>query len=81
MFRLLRPASHGGLGADLPAALDVYEALARADASAGWTVLIGSGSWVDLAGLPRAAFDEVFGREIVEAHLDACLADLGLRRE
>ena len=59
VFRLLRPPSHGGLGADLPAALEVYEALARADASTGWTVLIGSGSWIDLAGLPRAGFDEI----------------------
>jgi alkylation response protein AidB-like acyl-CoA dehydrogenase len=59
-FRLLRPPSHGGLGADLPAAGDVCEALARADASVAWTVLIGSGSWIDLAGLPRAGFDELF---------------------
>ena len=60
VFRLLRPPSHGGLGADLPAAMRVYEALARADASVGWTVLIGSGSWIDLAALPRATFDELF---------------------
>jgi hypothetical protein len=33
----------------------VYEALARADASVGWTVTIGSGSWCDLAPLPRAS--------------------------
>jgi alkylation response protein AidB-like acyl-CoA dehydrogenase len=59
VFRLLRPPSHGGIGADLPAALEVYEALARADASTAWTVLIGSGSWIDLAGLPRGAFDEI----------------------
>ena len=60
VFRLLRPATHGGAGADLPGAMRVYEELARADASVGWTVMIGSGSWCDLAPLPRAAFDELF---------------------
>ena len=59
-FRLLLPQSHGGVGADLPAALQVYEALARADASLAWTVMIGGGAWCDLAGLPRASFDALF---------------------
>ena len=36
------------------------ETLARADASTGWTVMIGAGSWIDLAGLPRATFDAMF---------------------
>jgi indole-3-acetate monooxygenase len=60
VFRVLRPASHGGIGADLPGAMRVYEELARADASVGWTVMIGSGSWCDLAPLPRPTFDELF---------------------
>lgn len=60
VLRLLRPAIHGGAGADLPGAMRVYEALARADASVGWTVMIGSGSWCDLAPLPRATFDALF---------------------
>lgn len=60
VFRLLRPPTHGGLGADLADAMRVYEALARADASVGWTAMIGSGSWVDLAALPGEAFDELF---------------------
>jgi alkylation response protein AidB-like acyl-CoA dehydrogenase len=59
-FRVLTPISHGGLGADLPSAMRVFETLARADASVGWTVMIGSASWIDLAGLPRATFDELF---------------------
>ena len=59
-FRVLRPRSHGGLEADLSDAMRVYEAFATADASVAWTVLIGSGTWCDLASLPRAAFDEVF---------------------
>lgn len=60
VFRLLRPATHGGAGADLAGAMRVYEELARADASVGWTAMIGSGSWCDLAALPRETFDEVF---------------------
>lgn len=60
VFRLLRPVTHGGAGADLAGAMGVYEALARADASVGWTVMIGSGSWCDLAALPRETFDELF---------------------
>jgi alkylation response protein AidB-like acyl-CoA dehydrogenase len=62
-FALLLPSSHGGIGADLPAALRVFEALARADASVGWTVMIGASAWVDLAGLPRASFDRMFPAE------------------
>lgn len=60
VFGLLRPVTHGGVGADLPDALPVFETLARADASVGWTVMIGSGSWCDLAQLPRTTFDELF---------------------
>lgn len=60
VFRLTRPPSHGGVGADLRGAGRVFEELARADASVAWTVMIGSGSWIDLAGLPRATFDELF---------------------
>jgi indole-3-acetate monooxygenase len=59
-FRLLLPGTHGGLGADLPRALHVYELLARADASVAWTVMIGSGSWADLSRLPRATFDAMY---------------------
>jgi indole-3-acetate monooxygenase len=59
-FRMLMPSSHGGVGADLPTAMRLFETLARADASVGWTVMIGGGAWVDLAGLPRATFDALF---------------------
>jgi alkylation response protein AidB-like acyl-CoA dehydrogenase len=59
-FRLLLPQSHGGLGADLSTAMQVLEALSRADASVGWTVAIGAGSWVDLVGLPRTTFDALY---------------------
>jgi alkylation response protein AidB-like acyl-CoA dehydrogenase len=56
----MRPRSHGGVGADAPGALSVLETLARADASMAWVVMIGSGSWLDLAGLPRESFDALF---------------------
>lgn len=59
-FKVLLPPSHGGLGRDLSAAMRVFEALARADASVGWTVMIGASCWCDLVGLPRATFDELF---------------------
>jgi alkylation response protein AidB-like acyl-CoA dehydrogenase len=58
-FDLLLPESHGGLGADLVDTMRVLDALARADGSVGWTVMIGTASWIDLAGLPRASFDEI----------------------
>jgi alkylation response protein AidB-like acyl-CoA dehydrogenase len=68
-FRLVLPSSHGGIGADLPSALAVFEALATADASTAWTVMIGSASWIDLAGLPRATFDALYtnGPDVVTA--------------
>jgi alkylation response protein AidB-like acyl-CoA dehydrogenase len=59
-FRLALPASHGGAGADLPCLLRVFEALSRADASVGWTVMIGSCAWCDVAGLPGATFDALY---------------------
>ena len=59
-FRMLLPVSHGGLAAGLPCAMRVFETLARADASVGWTVMIGGCCWVDLMGLPRATFDALF---------------------
>ena len=59
-FTMLLPPSHGGAGVDLATSMRVYEALSRADASAGWTVAIGSGCWLDVVGLPRSTFDAVF---------------------
>jgi indole-3-acetate monooxygenase len=59
-FRMLVPRSHGGGGVDLMAAMKVCEELSRADASVGWTVMIGAGAWCDLAGLPRATFDALY---------------------
>jgi alkylation response protein AidB-like acyl-CoA dehydrogenase len=68
-FRLILPQSHGGLGATLMEGMTGLETIARADASVAWTVMIGAGSWCDLAGLPRAAFDALFaaGPDVVVA--------------
>jgi alkylation response protein AidB-like acyl-CoA dehydrogenase len=68
-FRLLLPPSHGGLGSDLRTALQTFEALARADASVAWTVMVGAGAWVDLTELPRASFDRLFpaDRDVIVA--------------
>lgn len=59
-FRLVRPATHGGLEASLVDAMRPLESLARADASVAWTVMIGAGSWIDLAHLPRETFDALY---------------------
>lgn len=66
-FRVLLPTSHGGAGADLPAALRVFEALSCADSSVGWTVMIGASAWCDIAGLPRSSFDALYaeGRDVI----------------
>jgi alkylation response protein AidB-like acyl-CoA dehydrogenase len=68
-FRLLVPQSHGGLGATLMDGMVALETIARADASVAWTVMIGAGSWCDLAGLPRETFDALFaaGPDVVVA--------------
>ena len=67
-FRVLRPRTHGGLGAELPEAMRIIESLARVDASVAWTVMIGSATWIDMAGLPRATFDAVFSTpEVITA--------------
>lgn len=58
-FRMLRPRSHGGIGAAPSDAIRVLESLARSDASVAWTVMVGGGGWIDLAGLPRDSFDAV----------------------
>jgi alkylation response protein AidB-like acyl-CoA dehydrogenase len=66
---MLVPPSHGGDGDDLAGAMSVFEALARADASVAWTVMIGSIAWCDLVGLPRTTFDQLFsaGPDVIMA--------------
>ena len=59
-FGMLLPRSHGGVEGTLADQLHAVEVLARADASVGWTVMIGSSAWFDMVHLPRATFDELF---------------------
>ena len=59
-FRLLLPRSHGGVEATLADQLDMVDSLSRADASVGWTVMIGSSAWFDMVHLPRSTFDRLF---------------------
>ena len=68
-FRMLLPRSHGGGGVDLVGAMRVCEELGRADASVGWTVMIGASGWIDLGGLPRASFDALYadGPDVIMA--------------
>ena len=66
---MLLPSSHGGRGAELPEAIRVFETLAAADGSMGWTVMIGGGAWCDMTGLPRATFDALYadGPDVIVA--------------
>ena len=59
-FRMFVPQSHGGLETDLPSGLEILEALARADGSTGWTVMIGAEGVMLLALLPRHRFDALY---------------------
>ena len=43
VFRIFVPRSHGGMELDLPAALEIIEALAKIDGSVGWTAMISGG--------------------------------------
>jgi indole-3-acetate monooxygenase len=60
-FHQLLPTSHGGVGASPSEFYECLETLARAEPSVGWLVMIGAASWIDMAGLERATFDEVVG--------------------
>lgn len=60
IFRMFTPRRYGGLELDLPAALDVIRALGRVDGSLGWTAMIGSGSAIFAARLPRQTYDTIY---------------------
>ncbi|MFC0504062.1 acyl-CoA dehydrogenase family protein [Micromonospora costi] len=68
-WRMFVPRAHGGHEADLRTGLRVLEALARADGSTGWTVMIGSETPHLLAMLPRERFDKLYadGPDVVVA--------------
>ena len=56
-FRMFVPKSHGGLDVDFPTSMEIIEAIATADGSAGWVVMIGSETPMLLALLSRKRFD------------------------
>src|SRR3984957_11884187 len=62
VFRMFVPRSHGGLELALPTGLEIIRALGRIDGSVGWTAMIGSGSALFAALLPRETYDRISGR-------------------
>ncbi|HYK64032.1 MAG TPA: acyl-CoA dehydrogenase family protein, partial [Patescibacteria group bacterium] len=59
-FRMFVPKSHGGLEVDVPTSMEIIEALAAADGSTGWVVMIGCETPMFLALLPRPQFDRLY---------------------
>jgi alkylation response protein AidB-like acyl-CoA dehydrogenase len=68
-FRSLASAAVGGVDAALPDHMRMLEALARADGSVGWTVMIGSVAPVILGLLPPTTYDAVYadGSDVILA--------------
>lgn len=64
-FRLALPAELGGVEAHPADLLEIIEALAAADGSAGWVAMIGSVTAVFGAYLPDAAAEEIYGDDQV----------------
>jgi indole-3-acetate monooxygenase len=59
-YRMLIPATYGGLEASPLVAAQVFETLARGDASCGWVAFIGATSGTVLARLPPDTARELF---------------------
>lgn len=68
-FRMAVPRRLGGADAPLADYMTMLRALARADGSVGWTVMIGSAAPVILGMLPPATFDTIYadGPDVVLA--------------
>jgi alkylation response protein AidB-like acyl-CoA dehydrogenase len=60
IFRMLVPKSHGGLELDLRASLEIVATIAKIDGSLGWTAMIGGGSGIFVALLPRETYDHIY---------------------
>jgi alkylation response protein AidB-like acyl-CoA dehydrogenase len=60
VFRMFIPKKYGGLELDLPSIINAIAALARSDASVGWTAMIGAGSALFATLLPREAFERLY---------------------
>ena len=64
LFGLWVPSERGGYDADLVTQIDVMIAVARADMSACWTMMIGNTATAMMAtGLPNEGLEEVFSQE------------------
>ena len=61
VFRMAVPAALGGLEVDPGTFMRVFEALAAADGSTGWCVMIGASGGLFAGYLPEAGAREVFG--------------------
>src|SRR5262249_33227796 len=61
LFRILQPRAFGGLELEPSTVVEIIEELSRADASAGWTVIIGAGSLAFSAWLQPGVARELFG--------------------
>lgn len=77
-FRLLLPPAVGGLGAPLPSALRVFEQLARADGSVGWIVMLGSTTWIDIAGMPKKTIESLYAKG-PDIFLSGVISPMGAR--
>ena len=60
VFRMFVPVRYGGFEFDLPAALEVIEALAKIDSSVGWSAMIGSVASILATSLPRETYDQIY---------------------
>jgi indole-3-acetate monooxygenase len=59
-FRMFTPKSHGGLEIDFPTSMEIIEALAKADGSVGWVVMIGCETPMLLALMSPQRFNELY---------------------
>ena len=60
VFRMFIPQRFGGLELELPIIIDSLRELSRADASVGWTAMIGAGSALFATMLPLEAFERIY---------------------
>jgi indole-3-acetate monooxygenase len=60
IFRMFVARNYGGLELDLPAAIEIIEALSRIDGSVGWATMIGSGAAITVPLLPRETYEQVY---------------------
>jgi indole-3-acetate monooxygenase len=68
-YRLFVPRSLGGLELDLPAGLEIIRALAKIDASVGWTTMISNGGSLFRPSLPPETYARIYrdGPDVISA--------------